>query len=178
MSLESIYYISQIIAVAAILGSLIFVGIQVRQNTAQQKREELISIQHGQNAVIAQHTDPLVFSGYVRTATLQNPSIEDRSAAIIWVIQYLNHFQVVHEFYKTGSLDEEQYQLWLGFAVAAVAPAGIRKWWEEENGRLAFHTEVRALIEQKLADKDNPVVPLTEMWSHYGGQEWDTGSRA
>ena len=37
MTLESIYYISQIVAVVAILASLIFVGIQVRQGVAQTK---------------------------------------------------------------------------------------------------------------------------------------------
>jgi hypothetical protein len=33
MNLEEIYYISQIVAVVGILGSLIFVGVQIRQNT-------------------------------------------------------------------------------------------------------------------------------------------------
>ena len=32
---------------------LVYLAIQIRQNTAQQKREELVSIQHGQNGVIA-----------------------------------------------------------------------------------------------------------------------------
>lgn len=37
MTLEEIYYISQIVAVFAILASLIFVGIQVRQSVEQTK---------------------------------------------------------------------------------------------------------------------------------------------
>ena len=37
MTLETVYYITQIIAVAAVLASLIFVGIQIRQNTEQAK---------------------------------------------------------------------------------------------------------------------------------------------
>ena len=40
MTLEALYYISQIVAVAAVLASLIFVGIQIRQNTEQAKRNE------------------------------------------------------------------------------------------------------------------------------------------
>ncbi|MEL7546999.1 MAG: hypothetical protein AAGJ84_10135 [Pseudomonadota bacterium] len=35
MSLENIYYLSQVVAVLAILGSVIFVGIQVRQSKQQ-----------------------------------------------------------------------------------------------------------------------------------------------
>jgi hypothetical protein len=37
MTLEEIYYISQIVAVVAIFASLIFVGVQVRQNSEQIK---------------------------------------------------------------------------------------------------------------------------------------------
>ena len=37
MTLEAIYYIGQTIAVAAILVSLVFVGVQIRQNTKATK---------------------------------------------------------------------------------------------------------------------------------------------
>ena len=37
MTLEELYYISQIVAVAAIFASLIFVGVQVRQTSEQIK---------------------------------------------------------------------------------------------------------------------------------------------
>ena len=46
-------------------------------------------------------------------------------------------------------MNEEQYQLWAGYAVALVAPAGIRRWWDEEDGRLAFHSEVRDMIDER-----------------------------
>jgi len=39
MTLEAIYYIGQTIAVLAIVISLIFVGVQIRQNTAQTKAD-------------------------------------------------------------------------------------------------------------------------------------------
>jgi len=155
------------------LATLAYLATQIRQNTAQQKREELVSIQHGQNQVIGQLRDPRVFGGYVRAAAGQAPSIEDQGVSFAWVVQYLNHFQIVHEFYRSGSLDEEQYQLWAGFAVAVVAPPGIRHWWEQENGRLAFHSEVREMIDRRLRDEANPVVPLTDMWTVFGPDAWD-----
>ena len=37
---------------------LVYLAVQVRQNTAQQMREETVSITRGQNQVIAQLTDP------------------------------------------------------------------------------------------------------------------------
>lgn len=159
------------------LATLAYLAIQIRQNTAQQKREELVSIQHGQNQVIGQLSDPRVFGGYVRAAGGQAPSIEDHGASFAWVVQYLNHFQIVHEFYRGGSLGEEQYQLWAGFAVAVVAPPGIRRWWEQEDGRLGFHSEVREMIDRRLQDEANPVVPLTDMWEVFSPEAWDRAAR-
>lgn len=159
------------------IGTLGYLAVGIRQNTAQQKREELISVQHGQNSVIGQLRDPRVFGAYVRAASGRSPSVEDWGTAFAWVVQYLNHFQIVHELHRTGAMNEEQYQLWAGYAVSIVAPAGMRRWWDEENGRLAFHSEVRDMIDARLADHDDPPVPLTELWSFFGPDGWESAAR-
>jgi hypothetical protein len=172
--------ISELGSIGELLGSILtlvtvaYLAVQIRQNTAQQKREELISIQHGQNSVVAQLQDPRIFGGFVRGAAGRDPSIEDRAIALTWVIQYLNHFEIVHDRYKTGALDEEQYQLWAGFAVAMVAPVHIRKWWDDEDGRLGFHSDVREMIDQRLNDRANPPRPITEMWTTFNPEAWES----
>ena len=155
------------------LATLVYVAVQIRQNTSQQKREELVSIQHGQNVLLTQFQNPKVMGAYVRTATKRSPTIEDRGTAISWVLQYVNHYQVVHELYQRGALDDHRFQLWTGFAVAIVAPPGVRNWWDEEGGKFAFHTEVREEIDRRLQDSNNPPVPITEMWSHLNGAAWE-----
>jgi hypothetical protein len=92
------------------IGTLAYLAVGIRQNTAQQKREELISVQHGQNSVIAQLRDPHVFGAYVRAASGRNPSTEDWGTAFAWVVQYLNHFQVVHELHRSGSFQSSRPQ--------------------------------------------------------------------
>jgi hypothetical protein len=173
MNWEAIGAVGETLSALAVLVTLVYLATQIRQNTAQQKREELVSIQHGQNAVVAQLQDPRVFGAYVRTADDRRPTIEDRGTALSWVIQYLNHFQIVHELYRNGALNEEQYQLWAGFAAAIVAPKGVRRWWDEEDGRLAFHSEVRELIDSRLQDSENPPIPVTEMWTQFSGEAWE-----
>ena len=118
--------ISELGAVGEFFGSiltlvtLVYLAIQIRQNTAQQKREELVSIQHGQNGVIAGMQDPGMMEAFVRAAGERNPSIEDLTRAQNWILQYLNHFQIIHDLYTTGALDEERYQLGLGLYLAAL----------------------------------------------------------
>ncbi len=91
-----------------IVVTLVYLAIQVRQNTAQQKREETVSIQRGQNAVVSQLSDPKLLRAWVRTADGDIPaSVEDRSRAIVWVIQYLNQFQIVYDLYHDGTLDSQ-----------------------------------------------------------------------
>ncbi len=177
MTIAELGALGEFVGAILTLATLAYLAVGIRQNTAQQKREELISVQHGQNSVVAQLQDPQVFGGYVRTAAGRRPSIEDRGAAFSWVVQYLNHFEVVHRLYRSGSMDEEQYQRWAGFAVAIVAPAGMRQWWDEEDGRSGFHLEVREMIDQRLNDPANPPLPITEMWSAFSPDAWESASR-
>ena len=104
--------------------------------------------------------DPLIVRAYARTAEGGLvASISDRSRAIIWILHYLNHFQVVYERHDAGALDSQQYEIWEGFAVGIVAPKGIRAWWDDESGKLGFKPEVRDLIDRKLEDKTDPPIP-------------------
>ena len=159
------------------IATLIYLAIQLRQNTAQQRREELVAIQHGQNSVLAQLQNSEVVRAYARTADGDHPaSIKDRAMAIVWVIQYLNHFQIVHEAYRTGTIQEEEFQRWAGFAASFVAPKGIREWWDDESGRLAFSSGVRNLIDERLEDPENPSPPFNEMWTIFKREAWDSST--
>ena len=173
MNWDAIGAVGESLGAIAVLITLFYLAVQIRQNTAQQKREELVAIQHGQNAVVAQIQDPRVLGAYVRTAEDRHPTIEDRGTSFSWVVQYLNHFQIVHEAYNNGSLGHEQYELWAGIAVAVVAPKGIQRWWDEEQGRLGFHSEVRELIDRRLQNSEQPPIPITEMWSQFSGDAWE-----
>jgi hypothetical protein len=158
------------------IATLAYLAVQVRLFRAQQKREANVAIQHGQNSVIALMQDPAVTRAYARTAVHgRETPIEDRSRAVNWVLQYLNHFQIVYDLHQDGTLDRERYELWEGFAVAIVAPKGIREWWDGEAGKLAFMPEVRELIDRRLQDEANPPVPVNEMWSIYDVPSWEAG---
>ena len=133
------------------LATLVYLAVQIRQNTAQQKREELVSIQHGQNSVLAQLRDPRVCGAFVRGAAGANPSIADRATAQNWVIQYLNHFQVVHDLHRNRALDEETYQLWAGFAVAmGFLLGGIQAYTGSLVGPIVAHVVINTVNLRKI----------------------------
>ena len=173
MTISELGSLGEFVGSILTLATLVYVAIQIRQNTSQQKREEILSIQQGQNFVVAQLQKQEVMGAYVRKATDHNPTIEYRGTCFSWVIQYINHYQVVHELHHKGGLDGDKYQLWTGFAVAIISPPGVRRWWDEEKGKLAFHAEVRDEIDRRLQDSKNPPVPITEMWSQFSGAAWE-----
>ena len=174
MTFQDLGSIGEFVAAIATLVTLAYLAVQIRQNTAQQRIEASVSVQHGQNSVVALLQDPLMQRAYAVTAEHGlRAAVEDRSRATNFVIQYLNHFQIVYDLHQDGILDRERYELWGGFAVAIVAPKGIREWWYDESGRLAFMPEVRDLIEHRLNDEADPPVPITELWSVHAAKSWE-----
>ena len=176
MTITELGAIGEFVGSIMVMLTLVYLAVQVRQNTAQQKREETISIQRGQNDVVSHLLDPTMVRAYARAADGEfRASAEDRSRAIIWVIQYLNHFQIVYDLHHGGTLDKERYELWKGFAISMVASRGIREWWDTEQGKLAFMPDVRALIDQKLNDPVEPPIPFNKMWSIFNANTWEPG---
>ncbi len=173
MNWDAIGAVGELLGALVVVVTLGYLAIQVRQNTAQQKREETVSIQRGQNEVVAQLNDPAIVRSFALTAAHgREAQPEDRSRAFIWLVQYLNHFQIVYDLYQLGSLDEERYKFWEGIAVGYVASKGIREWWDEDNGKLACMPEVRSLIDSKLRDLNNAPLGNDEVWDIFDANSW------
>jgi hypothetical protein len=66
--------LGEFIASFVVMLTLVYLAVQVRQNTAQQKREETVSIQRGQNQVVSQMRDPAMVRAYVRAADGEIPA--------------------------------------------------------------------------------------------------------
>ena len=173
MNWDAIGAVGELLGALVVVVTLGYLAIQIRQNTAQQKREETVSIMRGQNEVIARLNDPMLVRSYAITAAegrAANP--EDRSRAIIWLVLYLNHFQIVHDLYQRGSLDEDRYKFWQSIAVGFVASKGLREWWDEDNGKLAFEPKIRSLIDSKLNDPNNAPMGAKDIWDIFTATSW------
>ena len=173
MNWDAIGAVGELLGALVVVVTLGYLAIQIRQNTAQQKREETVSIQRGQNEILSQLSDPIMMRSYAMTADegrAANP--EDRSRAIIWLVQYLNHFQIVYDLYQLGSLEEDRYKFWESIAVAFVASKGLREWWDEDNGKLAFEPKIRSLIDSKLNDPNNAPMEANETWDFLNAKSW------
>jgi len=173
MNWDAIGAIGEIVGAFAVVVTLVYLAAQIRQSNSQQKREEIVAVQTGVNRMVAQMEDPAIARAYAMTADGENPTrVADRSRAIFWVVQYLNHFEIIYDLYHNGSLDDERYQHWESIAVSILASTGIRAWWEDGSGRWGFPPKVRDLLDQKLNDEENPPVSWDAMWEFMNAETW------
>lgn len=157
MTLEAIYYISQIVAVLAVLASLIFVGIQIRQNTEQARRNEeatkaaaaeaahrsFLDWYHNQTPEMA----AIVAKGQ---AGLEGLSAEDRYMYFAICMPALMNLQEAHTKWAEGSLAEDRWRFWDRFATILSVPASMKDVWQDR--RFMFSDDFQAFFDQKLKD--------------------------
>ena len=74
MTVMELGALGEFVGSIAVIATLIYLALQIRQNTSQQKREETVSIQHGQNTVVALMQDPAVVRAYVKAADGDTPA--------------------------------------------------------------------------------------------------------
>lgn len=150
MTLEAIYFISQILAAGAIFGSLVFVGLQVRQSTEQAKKNEealraasayeAYKHQSIQNHELARHPEliEMIFRDW------GSDDFETKFSEREYLqYRYLSRgvFQGLigtFHLYKSGSLEYEAFEpqlIWIKDLLAT--PAG-RRIFEEEKATGVF----------------------------------------
>jgi|GEM_PF-995617 len=172
MTLETLYYISQIIAVLAVLASLIFVGVQIQQNTAQAKRNEeaikaaaaeaahrsFLDWYHNQTPELA----AIVAKGQ---AGLEALNAEERYLYFAICMPALMNLQEAHAKWLEGSLAEDRWRFWDKFAGILTVPASMQQVWADR--RFMFTDDFQAFFDQKMRDRDSiPISPVN--WASSG----------
>jgi len=133
MTLNDIYLISQVVAVAALVPSVIYLAVQVRQNTLQASANaayQFLEATGGLNAV------PI---GNKETARVVRRGLEDISVLdgdeklqFVWFIsQHLTTYSTVYELYRNKTLLESQWHPAKKDIITLMATNGGRTIWED-----------------------------------------------
>ena len=160
MTLEDIYYISQIVAVIAIFVSLIFVGVQVRQNSEQIKANtRSIKASAGFDAThswatfneqlfgMSDETMLLILSVYDPAKTWDDFSDADRTRATVGQRALFQKLEGMYFLYRYGSLDKAIWESRRDWAAGAIKPPFFRQWWEFEKSQSIYSGEFINVIE-------------------------------
>ncbi len=118
MSLETIYYIGQTIAVLAVLASLIFVGIQLKQNAKATMLSVYESAMTGYNEHNRFIANDEKLSSIARRGTqdLSQLDVEERYRFNYVIWHFANHVYKLFRLYERGAYPESE---WEGAALEA-----------------------------------------------------------
>ncbi|MBP6014155.1 MAG: hypothetical protein KBA31_18145 [Alphaproteobacteria bacterium] len=132
MTLEELYYISQIVAVIAIFASLIFVGIQLRQNT----RAVLVSTSQTHFTMWTSVASPLVEDADIARIYWQALSDfdgltdQDRMRFIVYMSNVFRFYESSRIQWRRGVLEAEHWHsVEVNIRAFATQP-GVKRFWK------------------------------------------------
>jgi len=164
MTLEHLSFLAQIIGAAGVLASLIFVGLQIRQNTQSQHVVAVESLA----AAIAAINVPAMQSPLLGTALAK--TLKDWTAAThderVIAHYFLFSFFKLHEQawyqYKSHVLDHTQWIGWENLIRVYYHSPGIQQvWWPSR--RQAFSPQFQAYL--AATEPPEAIVPLSDLFS-------------
>lgn len=137
MTLEALYFVAQIIAAIAIIGSLVFVGFQIRANTREHRTtaynirsEKWVAI----NQLISSNTElwEAVIKG---NRSYRDLTPSERMAYGAFWHQYCSYIFDVATQRDLGTIDETVWQNYqFSFRMFCRSP-GARTWWREQGSK-------------------------------------------
>ncbi len=171
MTLESIYYIGQTIAVVAILGSLVFVGLQIRDNSRAVRSATAQAVHDNYGAwytALAGNEAALETSAKAFVDLDSLTPLEKQQFTCIFMA-FLSHHQNAYYQWAAGHLSDGLWQGWEALMMNLVNTPGGAAFWAERC--YVFGTEFQehiATVMQRTPDpraKAFGVVPLNEAGS-------------
>ncbi len=156
--LEQSAYVAQIIGVILVIGSLIYVAKQLRQNT------DAIHAQSRQAVLAASHTELY--------AELENPDVvisivkedpltaEDHVRLAAWLYAALRTRQFAWLQWKNGVIDDSQWNTEISLIRFFFDSQRVRDWWSRV-GHAAFGNEYADFVDGVIRESE----PTETLWA-------------
>ena len=135
MTLEQINYIAQTIAAFAVVGSLIYLAIQTRQNTAVMRATAARDAQLSFVELNDQLADGGVLSDIVFRISADPASLTDfeKLMAHRFIRAFLQRLEAQYALYRHGILDREIWELRRHYTKSVLAAPMIDEIWQAEK---------------------------------------------
>lgn len=133
--LSEIANIAEIIGTLALIISLVFVGLQIRQNTAQTKLAAAQAV-HDNYAgwYTSMQSDPILLT--ITTKGMQDYSVlspSERAQFIAVFMAFTSHSQNAFYKFRDGSLSPELWQAWVYVSMNFLNTPGGKAFWKERD---------------------------------------------
>ena len=152
LSLTDLSDLSQIFAAIAVFASLIFVALQIRQNTKAIKAASHHAVTDSFNAINTLIiSDPKVARLWRLGLAGSGELDEDEQISFSFMsLGYMRVFETLHYQYTTGALEPKLFEAELNTLQWTVTNPGFRAWWAVNP--ISLSTEFRAFIDGLIRD--------------------------
>ena len=140
----------EVIGVVAIVASLIFLGFEMRTNTASVRAaayQTWVSVNSEMNDVDRQLADTLS-DGFYDSANLTEESFQQFA---MWHYTFMQMAQATHYMYELGAIDQALWEREINRAAGHLDLPGVRQWWNA-GARSQFPSEFVELLETTESD--------------------------
>ncbi len=130
--LESLAYVGEIIGAIAVVVSLIYLAVQVRQNTQAQRTENFsraLDRVAAMQAALSQDSEAsVIFSKGVADPAKLDP--KERMQFTWAMYELFGAFEFMFLASKTNAIPEEVWQRWSAAVAFWLSFAGVQAWWK------------------------------------------------
>lgn len=156
VNLEAIYFISQVIAAAALVASLIFVGLQVRAGMAQSRHAEQTARAQVHQEIAESYRQmalewvryPEMYKFMIMGAETKDMTDQQRQVFGGLYFPTMQMGENIYYQHRNGLLDDDQYETYLGHLSRLLKSPAANDWWQDR--KFAFNPEYVAWIDAKL----------------------------
>jgi len=148
MTLQEISLASGILSSIGVVGSLIFVGFQLRQNTRAMRAQIHQNITAGWLGVgpmVAGHARAFAAGIASNERSFADLPDEDKLTYMSAIFVFFKHYENMYLQYKEGFIRKQDWEAWTSHMFLYWRMSGVQLWWKRR--RDAFSPEFRDFIE-------------------------------
>jgi hypothetical protein len=160
MNWDAIGTIAEIISAFAVVISLLYLALQVRQNAAISRSSSFLAVFDGLSAHNNYMFGPQNVELVIRCLrNYPNVSVNERMQFDNLMTNLFNYLEASYEAAEAQSLGEETMESWEWWFETKIFPyQGAREWWAD--GQPTFPPYIRSWIDQRIAAAN----PKTDYW--------------
>jgi hypothetical protein len=157
--------IAEVIGLLLVVVSLLFVGIQLRQNTQQLRQDNLLKTIRGTlDTNWSYHRDPKTFHVIRKgCADFESLAPEEQAQFHSIAMDLSFYLELVIRMSRAGLIEEDAANINQRFFLGLLATPGGAKWWETVKGTRPMPDTAIEYLQSLLDDPKREKVPLTEL---------------
>ncbi len=156
MTLEQWSSLSQIVAAAGVLASLLFVGFQIRQNTLAmiaQSQQHIATSWFTMGQLVADHAPAFGAGLRSKDPAFADLKDEDRLRFVSIIFALFKHYENIFRQFQGGRVEADVWAAWSFHMKMYFHQSGVQSWWRMRKE--AFAPSFRAFLESS----ETPTVP-------------------